>query len=79
MNTQETNTFLTIQPGTPRMTSVQLAELTGKKHQHVMRDIRSLIDQQAIGSSNFGLSSYDSEQNKKGPMYTVDFHASLVH
>ena len=37
------------------MTSVEIAELTGKSHHNVMRDIRKLIDQGAINASNFGL------------------------
>ncbi len=61
-----------------RMTSLEIAELTEKNHQHVMRDIRDLIEQEAIGLSSFGQSSYTNEQNKSQPMYTLDFEASMV-
>ena len=36
------------------MTSLEIAELTGKQHQHVMRDIRSIL-KQGVCESNFGL------------------------
>ena len=35
------------------MTSLEIAELTGKQHAHVMRDIRALIDK--INESTSGL------------------------
>ena len=47
------------------MSSREIAELTGKRHKHVMRDIRALIEQGAIGQSNFGLSTYTNSQNKR--------------
>ena len=36
------------------MTSLQIAEVTGKNHAHVMRDIRNLLDK-GVSESNFGL------------------------
>ena len=36
------------------MTSLQIAEVTGKNHAHVMRDIRNLLEQ-GVNESNFGL------------------------
>ena len=39
----------------PSMTSVQIAELTGKQHKHVMLDVKVLEEQGAIDGSNFGL------------------------
>jgi len=60
------------------MTSIEVAEITEKKHLHVMRDIRSLIDQGAITESNFGLSEYKDASGKSNPMYSLDFKASMV-
>lgn len=37
-----------------KMSSREIAELTEKRHDHVLRDIRKLIDEGAIGAPNFG-------------------------
>ena len=47
------------------MSSIEVAELTGKKHAHVMRDIRTLLEQ-GVSESNFGLSSYKQTQPNGG-------------
>jgi len=64
--------------GSKRMSSVEIAELMGKKHHHVIRDIKKLIDGEAIGLSNFGQSSYTNAQNKEQPMYLLDFDATMT-
>ena len=60
------------------MSSRKIADLTEKRHDHVMRDIKKLIDDGAIGAPRFGLSSYRSGQNKELPMYLLDFQATMV-
>ena len=56
------------------MTSLEVAEITGKSHTHVMRDIReeveSLKSEGLEGQTIFGESSYKNSQNKEQPMYT---------
>ena len=47
------------------MSSLEIAELTGKQHAHVMRDIRALLEQ-GVSQSNFGLSSYKQPQPNGG-------------
>ena len=47
------------------MTSLEIAEVTGKEHKHVMRDIRVLL-MQGVSGSNFGLSSYKHHQPNGG-------------
>lgn len=55
-----------------RMTSLDIAELTGKRHDHVMRDIRNEIKAlgDKLGQPIFGESSYINSQNKKQPCYS---------
>jgi Rha family phage regulatory protein len=60
------------------MSSVDIAELVGKRHDNVMSDIKSLVKQGAIGALNFQESSYISIQNKKIPMYNLDYEATMV-
>lgn len=60
------------------MSSLEIAELTGKRHADVMRDIRNITEQLGYeGERNFALSSYISEQNKELPMYVLDKKGSL--
>jgi Rha family phage regulatory protein len=62
---------------TQTMTSKEIAELTGKNHSDVLRDIRNLQDQ-VKGESIFALSSYLSEQGKELPMYSLDKKQTLL-
>ena len=54
------------------ITSLEVAELTGKQHAHIMRDIRNIISQlDEIGQSNFGETSYKDAQNQERPMFNL--------
>ena len=60
------------------MTTLEIAELTGKQHKDVMRDARRLIDQGAITQRNFALSGYKDGSGKSNPMYRLDFIGTMV-
>lgn len=54
------------------MTSVQIAEVTGKRHADVLRDIRNLVEQlDDEGKRNFASADYRDEQGKKRPMFEL--------
>lgn len=55
-----------------QMTSLDIAEITGKNHQHVMRDIRNEIEKlgEEIGQSIFGQTTYSDSQRKQQPCFT---------
>src|SRR5690625_1345113 len=54
-----------------RMTSLDVAELTGKKHQHVMRDVRNEMEDlgEEVARSIFGHGSYKDKNNQSRPCY----------
>lgn len=60
------------------MSSREIAELTGKLHFHILRDIKELIGQGAISQSNFGLAEYTDAQGKPRPEYLLDFDATMT-
>ena len=59
------------------MSSLEIAELTGKKHAHVMRDIRSLLEQ-GVAQSNFGLAEFQDNQGKPRPCYNLTKKGCLI-
>ena len=59
------------------MSSLEIAELTGKQHAHVMRDIRSLLEQ-GVAESNFGLGSYTDANGQNRPCYNLTKKGCLI-
>lgn len=60
------------------MSSLAIAEITGKNHADVMRDIRTVLEQAEIGLSKFA-GSYFNSQNKAQPCYFLPrFECDLV-
>lgn len=59
------------------MTSLEIAEVTGKQHAHVMRDIRNIIEQ-GVNQSNFGLVKYKDKKGEKRDMYSLTQKGCLI-
>lgn len=59
------------------MTSLEIAEVTGKQHAHVMRDIRNLIGQ-GVNQSNFGLVKYQDKKGEMRDMYSLTPKGCLI-
>ncbi len=59
------------------MTSLEIAEVTGKQHAHVMRDIRNIIEQ-GVNQSNFGLVKYKDKKGEKRDMYSLTPKGCLI-
>jgi Rha family phage regulatory protein len=59
------------------VSSLEIAEITGKRHADVMRDIREQFEKLQIGQRSFA-SSYINEQNKEQPCFTLDQEQLLI-
>jgi len=55
--------------GKIKFTSLDVAQYFDKRHDHVLRDIRSLEVSDSFRVPNFGESSYLNQQGKQQPMY----------
>lgn len=54
------------------ISSLEVAELTGKNHKEVLRDIRNILSQLEDGvERNFAPSTYTSDRGKEYPMYLL--------
>jgi anti-repressor protein len=68
---------LTVGDQTQKMNSKEIAELTGKEHKNVMRDIQTLKEQ--IGTElKFELSEYKDSTGRTLPMYLLDKKQTLL-
>lgn len=68
---------LSVIDGVSGMTSLEIAEVTGKQHKHVMRDIRVLIEQ-GVNQLNFGLVKYTDKKGEKRPCYRLTPKGCLI-
>ena len=60
------------------MSSLEIAELTDKRHDNVLQDIERILEEVGIGASIFK-ESYTSKQNKKLPCYNLPLeYANLI-
>ena len=54
------------------MTSLEIAQVTGKSHNHLMRDIRNMESAwEKIAQSKFGLSTYKDATGRTLPCYIL--------
>lgn len=60
------------------MSSVEIAEMTGKLHRHVLRSIRAMEPAWVkVNGSNFGLVEYSDAKGEKRPMYLLDYRECM--
>jgi phage antirepressor YoqD-like protein/phage regulator Rha-like protein len=66
------NNTLKILSNNKTMSSLEIAKLTGKPHNDVLKDIRRILEEAEIGAGQFS-HSYLSEQNKPLPCFNLPF------
>lgn len=60
------------------MSSVEIAEMTGKLHHHVLRSIRAMEPAWVkVAQTKFGCCSYKDENNRERPMYLLDYRECM--
>ena len=58
--------------GAQRMTSLEIAEVTGKQHYHLMRDIRNMeAAWEKVNGTKFGLVDYRDSKGELRPCYSL--------
>ena len=64
---------VTLVDGIPRVSSLDIAEKFGKRHDHVMRSIKELMDNcpKEFTAPNFGVSEYTDKTGRKLPFYLL--------
>ena len=59
------------------MSSLEIAELTGKRHDHVIRDIRTLLSQ-GVAAPNFGEGTYKDANQQDRPCFNLTKKGCLI-
>lgn len=59
------------------MSSKEIAEVTGKQHSHIMRDIKKQLEQQGISQSIYG-STYLDAQQKERACFNLDYDQTMI-
>ena len=62
---------------TETMTSLEIAEVTGRRHADVMRHIRNILDQ-GVNERNFALVKYTDKKGEQRPMYSLTKKGCLI-
>lgn len=64
------NDLVVLKNGTPTITSLKIAEILGKEHYHILRDVRALMDKlpKESSESKFGCSEYQDSTGRSLPL-----------
>jgi phage regulator Rha-like protein len=69
-----------IRSGSQRMTSLEIAEVTGKPHNDVMKAIRKMEEAWArVNQGNFSLVGYTDKKGEHRPCYSLTKTLKIEH
>lgn len=74
---EEKEIMLTPSVNKDGMTSLEIAEVTGKEHKNVMRDIRNILEQ-GVNQLNFELLEYKDAKGEMRPIYHLTPKGCLI-
>lgn len=77
LTNREPLVFLPATGGAQTMSSVEIADLTGKRHDHVMRDIKVMLDELEMPAPTFG-GSYVGANRKRLPCFELPRRECLI-
>lgn len=60
------------------MSSREIAELTGKQHQHVRRDIKTMLTELDLDESNFGRTYFDAQNREQSEFVLERLHVECL-
>ena len=60
-----------------RMSSLEISEITGKRHDNIVRDIRNLLSQ-GVNALNFEETYYTDKSNRKSPCFSLTKKGCLI-
>lgn len=75
--TNNSSLMATLIHDTDRMSSLEIAELTGKRHDAILRDIRNLL-RQGVSAHNFVETSYKDKSNRQSPCFKLTKKGCLI-
>lgn len=75
--TNNSSLMTTLIHDTDRMSSLEIAELTGKRHDAILRDIRNLL-KQGVSAHNFVETSYRDKSNRQSPCFELTKKGCLI-
>nr|DAY70445.1 MAG TPA: regulatory protein [Caudoviricetes sp.] len=75
--TNNSSLMATLIHETDRMSSLEIAELTGKRHNVILRDIRNLL-KQGVNAHNFVEVEYTDKKGEKRPCFELTKKGCLI-
>lgn len=77
VNVEQLVTMPSAESFNDRMTSLEIAKITGKEHYNIMRDIRKILEQ-GVNQLNFELVNYKDAKGEERPMFALTKKGCLI-